>query len=79
MDHESAGVVGWKDASGEWHDVTIGDEPAASDLEQSPSIRVQVTDADGVDHYFTTSYITDLYDLDAIIDDWAEDYGVEFV
>lgn len=71
-------VAGWEDSGGDWHNVEAGDrEPALSDLEESPRIVVAVEGFGDETTYLTSSYWTEDFGLEEVIEeaDESDHYG----
>lgn len=78
--YTSASIAGYEDGdTGEWFNVEAGASFTDADLEISPLIAVRVQDTDGEWHYYTTSYLTDDFDLDDAIDQFGGGYDEQFV
>lgn len=73
-------VAGYTDAGGFTHDVEGGDSPPSDyDLEMGGRFVVRITDADGVDRYYTIlGGVDDDYTIEDAIADIYERYGGEF-
>lgn len=74
-------VAGYVGADGFTYDVEAGHpEPSDRDLELGGRVVVRVTDARGIDHYYTIlGAITADYTIDDAISDILERYSGEFV